>query len=271
MTPPDLRNAALALADRGMAVFPVKPNGKLPTTKHGVKDATTDRTIIDNWWKGWPEQNIAIACGEPSGNLLVLDVDKKDDDDGEATLAKIEAQHGSLPATVEAITGGGRHLYFRTPTPLGNTVRKLGPGLDTRGDGGYVIAPPSIHESGRPYAWSVDTASQFADAPEWLLDLLSSPRRRTATATPAGQSRFCGKRNHSLARIAGTLFAKKLAPAEVAAAVHGLNASQCRPPLSADEVEKILRSIGEREAAKTGDEIGLPTASWNTKAQSCRS
>ena len=80
--------------------------------------------------------------------------------DAEVELRRLEAKHGNLPATVEVITTRGRHLYFQTPeTSVRNSAGKVAPGIDVRGDGGYVLAPPSIHPSGRRYEWSVDCAS----------------------------------------------------------------------------------------------------------------
>jgi hypothetical protein len=100
----------------------------------------------------------------------VLDIDG---DEGESELRKLEAQHGALPATVEAITGKGRHIYFRYPT--GTNIRNrqaFVAGIDVRGNGGYVLCPPSVHPSGKVYAWSVDSGGEFEDAPEWLIDLV---------------------------------------------------------------------------------------------------
>jgi hypothetical protein len=98
-----------------------------------------------------------------------------DGDDGETSLRKLEAEHGPLPPTIEVITGKGRHLYFRIGEhSVKNSVGQVAPGIDVRGDGGYVLGPPSIHPSGRAYAWSVDSASEFADAPDWLCTLLAN-------------------------------------------------------------------------------------------------
>src|SRR5262249_12553200 len=111
-----------------------------------------------------PAANIGVATGKPSG-IFVVDVDGVD---AEAELRKLEAQHGALPPTIEVITARGRHVYFKMPAaPIRNSAGKLGPGLDIRATGGYVLAPPSIHPTGRRYEWSVDCASAIADAPTW--------------------------------------------------------------------------------------------------------
>jgi Bifunctional DNA primase/polymerase, N-terminal len=161
--------AALAYARRGWRVFPVhtptgdrerpcscqQPGcddpGKNPRTKRGCHDATTDEAQIREWWGRWASANIGIATGLESG-LWVLDVDGAR---GEQTLAELESAHGRLPETAEQVTGsGGRHVVFRYTAGLKNRVR-FAPGLDVRTDGGYVVAAPSLHVSGRRYAWEV--------------------------------------------------------------------------------------------------------------------
>jgi bifunctional DNA primase/polymerase-like protein len=131
-----------------------------------VKDATIDPGVIERWWQR-ADFNIGVATGAVSG-ILVIDVD---DVDAEAELRRLETAHVALPATVEAITARGRHLFFRWPEQdIRNSAGKIAPGIDVRGNGGYIIAPPSLHPSGRRYAWSVDSANVFAPAPAWLLD-----------------------------------------------------------------------------------------------------
>jgi RecA-family ATPase len=165
-------SAALEYAGRGWPVLPL--NGKLPATAHGVLDATTDPTTIRRRWSQ-QNYNIGIATGRASG-LCVVDIDPG----GEDTLADLEDRYGSLPDTVEAHTGRGRHLYFKVPqgVSVANGVHCLGHGLDVRGDGGYVVAPGSYHkETGRDYCWEVDHDPEdveLALAPRWILDLLSN-------------------------------------------------------------------------------------------------
>jgi hypothetical protein len=166
---------AVALARRGWRVFPC--SGKLPLTEHGCKDATEDTDKVREWWTRFPSANVAIATGR---GLLVVDIDGEQ---GRASLELLEQRHAPLPRTLTAKTGGGGlHLYFHLVTQLGNTAGKLGPGIDTRGDGGYVIAPPSIHSSGQRYEW--DQNEEMAAAPPWLIRLLSPPPRREPHARP---------------------------------------------------------------------------------------
>ena len=160
--------SALSLAERGLFIFPLLARDKRPATGHGLKDATRDPALIRGWWAENPEFNIGVATGAAS-RIFVVDVD-----DAEAELRKLETANGTLPATVESITAKGRHLFFRWPKfKIRNSVGKLAPGIDIRGEGGYVVGPPSIHPSGRRYHWSVDSAKRTAEAPDWLLAKLA--------------------------------------------------------------------------------------------------
>ena len=160
---PVLLRAALAYARRGIPVFPCEPRGKAPLTYSGFWDATTDPRRIEAWWRRWPGANVGVPTGGRSG-LLVLDVDPRDG--GPESLAELEREGGSLPETSRARTGGGgMHVLFRYPA--GEEVRssagRLGPGLDVRGEGGYVVVPPSRTRGG--YEWL--DRMPLAD-PAWL-------------------------------------------------------------------------------------------------------
>ena len=121
-------------------MFPCMPRGKVPATCHGCRDATKDLAQITAWWCGNPSYNVAVATG-PVSKVFVLDVDGPD---AEASLRKLEAQHGALPETVESITPRGRHIFFRCENGVvRNSAGAIAPGLDIRGDGGYVVLPPS--------------------------------------------------------------------------------------------------------------------------------
>jgi hypothetical protein len=148
--PNRLLEAALQYADRGWHVFPCKPRGKTPLVKGGFKSATTDPAQIEKWWRKWPDANVAVATGHVSG-IVVLDMDGAS---GIATLRALIAKNDTLPKTAICTTGRGFHIYFNNPyTDEAPICCSSGNGLDIRGDGGYVIAPPSVHESGAVYAW----------------------------------------------------------------------------------------------------------------------
>lgn len=163
-----LLDAALTYAGNGWLVFPafevksdrscacgdatcIKNAGKHPRVRWGSA-ATTDIIKIKGWWRRWPRANVAIACGAQSG-IWVLDIDPAKG--GIASLATLETANTRLPTTFMVSTGGqGWHYYFAWPTDgrvIPNSSDALGPGLDVRGEGGYVIAPPSNHISGRCY------------------------------------------------------------------------------------------------------------------------
>lgn len=176
--------AAIIYARRGWAVLachdPVRAGdcscgrpacaspAKHPRTRRGLHEATTDQAAIGAWWRRWPNANVAVRTGAAS-QLVVVDIDPGHG--GEESLTALLATHGPLPDTLAVHTGGGgRHLYFAHP---GGTVRNsagaLGPGLDVRGDGGYILAPPSRHVTGDAYRWV--TAGRPTPLPAWLLDI----------------------------------------------------------------------------------------------------
>lgn len=162
-------DAALGYAVLGWPVFPCRPRDKRPATEHGFLDATCDPDQISAWWETTtPDANVGIATG-PAG-LAVVDVDPG----GHESLDQLEHQHGLLPDTRVCWTPrGGFHLYYRVPadrTSPPSSTGRLGPGIDIRSAGGYVIAPPSIGKNGMPYLWP-DPTVPLAAAPGWLLDL----------------------------------------------------------------------------------------------------
>jgi hypothetical protein len=182
MTLPDLRNVAQVYAhERGWSVFPVHGvvagrctcgsatcgnPGKHPVPSNGLKAATRDPRQINLLFR--PGHNLAIATGEASG-FWALDIDGAA---GEASLAALEAEHGQLPQTLVHFTGKGKHLFFLWKDPVKNSVRQLGDGLDVRGDGGYIVAAPSVHASGAQYRFA-DAAAPIAEAPAWLAGLVA--------------------------------------------------------------------------------------------------
>src|SRR5215218_6677258 len=170
--------AALSYAARGVPVFPCEPSGKRPLTKGGFWDATTDEALIRGWWGRWPKANIGVPTGRASG-LLVLDVDAAE---GLESIAELELLLGQAPPTERAITGrGGEHLYLRTPSDVEvrNSAGYLGPGLDVRGEGGYVIVPP--RRTVQAYRW-VERSPPPAGA-AWLLRCLEEWARLKTGAT----------------------------------------------------------------------------------------
>ena len=184
-----LGRAALALAARRRPVFPCRPD-KRPYTSTGFKEASTEAAAIEGWWRRWPAALIGMPTGETSG-LVVLDVDQRPTVDGAQSLMELTEAHGQLPDTVEALTpSGGRHVYFRWPgVVVRTTAGKLGPGLDVRGDGGYVIVPPSEAPSGR-YEWEGSNPAEGAAAmPPWLLELCQARTREPLRVIDGGKEK----------------------------------------------------------------------------------
>jgi len=139
---------ALGYAARGWPVLPVEPRGVEPLAP--LENATTNAVLISRWWKRWPDANIGIAVGEAAG-FWALDIHGAE---GSASLTALEEEFGALPETLGVQTGAGRQLHFSWPGERGiRSQSGLRPGIDVLGAGSYVVVPPSIHPSGRPYEW----------------------------------------------------------------------------------------------------------------------
>ena len=170
---------ALDYLKRGWSVIPVRPREKRPAIRwleYQSRLASEDE--IKTWYQHRQDANVAIVTGAVSG-LVVVDIDPRHG--GEESLAELVRQHGPLPDTIEVLTGGGgRHVYFRHP---GGTLRnRVGfvPGIDLRGDGGCVVAPPSVHPSGKRYTWVKGhdpRHAKLAPMPEWLLAKASDTKK----------------------------------------------------------------------------------------------
>ncbi len=163
---------ALSYAGKGLAVFPThwiedgqcscgkldcSSPGKHPILAGGFKIATTDAKTINAWWNAYPNANVAIATGEVS-RVFVIDVDVANGKSGEASLKTLETEVGSLPKDAIVKTGsGGLHFYLKMQNQkIKSSASKIAEHIDVRANGGYVIAPPSIHKSGFHYEWMND-------------------------------------------------------------------------------------------------------------------
>lgn len=156
--------------------------GKHPTIRGGLRAASRNLDRVRYWWGRWPNANVAIRTGRES-RLVVLDVDPAHG--GLETLRGLIKEHGSLPQTYTVGTGSdGLHFYFAHPGKQvrNDAGRRLGPGLDIRGDGGYVIAPPSLHGSGHRYHVAADVSIERM--PKWILDRLRKPERKREIVMP---------------------------------------------------------------------------------------
>jgi hypothetical protein len=251
--------AALSYAKRGWSVFPARPRGKEPTTAHGVLDATRDETTIQGWWHAQPAAGVAIATGRAS-RLVVIDIDGAT---GEKSLERLQEEIGPLPVTAEVRTARGRHLYFALPErkAVRCSVGRLGTGLDVRGDGGYVVAPPSLHPTGSAYEWLRECPP--APLPIPLARLLDE-HRSAPSNLPAGEKFREGTRNATLASLAGTMRRRGMGEDAIRAALLAENAAKCDPPLAGSEVERIAASIS-RYAPATPDRKAKPKDSGSAQ------
>ena len=274
-------DAALDYARRGWAVFPChtwtegrctcegigcSSPAKHPLTANGCKDATTDDELLVDWWtqtKGLA--NVAIATGESSG-LVVVDVDPKSG--GLDILADLEQTHGNLPLTPTVQTGsGGKHYYFRYPagTKIGNRTGIV-QGIDVRGDGGYVIAPPSDHASGGRYSWLVPSTTAVAEIPGWLLGMMQLPKIAKdgspgmilkltdtldlAIAPGVGE----GKRHDTLCRLVGAHLGRGEEPDAILTLARAW-ASRCTPPLPDAEVVTVVQTLAQKHQAAVAQTV----------------
>jgi hypothetical protein len=186
---------ALAYANKGVRVIPIKQGEKRPPMSGWQNAATTDPTTIRQWFEGqFKDCGLGIATGECRNRyLIVVDIDDREQYRGSDTLADLEQLHGKLPDTLEVITGsGGRHIYFLTDAPIRNEASgKLGQGIDIRGIGGQVLAPPTVHPNGKEYQWTDECSiadHKPADMPLWMVLLLTAKAEPAAPATPTAPS-----------------------------------------------------------------------------------
>ena len=242
----ELLDAALKYATKyKWAVFPVSQQTKKPLTPHGCKDAKKDPGAIRAWWKRYPDASIGIATGSAS-NLLVIDEDVDEDKglNGVHEMQLWESDNGELPETVRAITGrGGAHLYFHyVGKDLGNRAGVI-EGVDVRGEGGYIIAPPSIHPNGTQYEWECDPEeTELSDIDDTVKKLLALTKKTPGQKFKLPKRIESGQRNATLYRFACSLQAQGLTDEAITAAVMAENDVRCTEPLSEEEVNQIIGS-----------------------------
>ncbi|MEO7178654.1 MAG: bifunctional DNA primase/polymerase [Allosphingosinicella sp.] len=254
--------AAFAYAACGFLVLPVVPGGKEPLNPHGSRGASSDLPTIRGWWEKWPNAGVGIATGPLSG-LVVIDVDQKAEIDGEETLA---AAGTPLPGSWQCLTGGrGRHIYLRYPAArIG--CSPLGPGVDVRGDGGFVVAPPTLHASGRQYCWDVGhhpEETALAEMPPWLVDALETGSARThdsrITSGPESWIKE-GQRNTALMSFAGSMRSRGMSFEAMFSALTIENERRCVPPLDRREVARIAKSAAQYHPSILSSRVEVVTA-----------
>ena len=264
---PNMKKAALWYTRNRIPVFPVywpveggcscgkrdcHSPGKHPLTPRGFKDASTDEAQVIEWWTTHPFANIGIPTGEAS-EFLVVDCDPRHG--GPAERGELIQQFGPIPDTAEVITGGGgRHFYFRYGG--GAVPKNLAEGIDLKGDGGYVVAPPSMHASGKRYevdgVYGAKVFLKVAELPAWLHERISTSRASTrAKNTATGEKWATGERNNKLVSVAGTMRKRAMSREAIEAALLEENKRRCDPPLPEGEVRGIAASVARYEPART--------------------
>mgnify|MGYP001258217120 CR=1 FL=1 len=271
--------AVLALAACGLLVVPLWPAvpgqgcscrrgpactapGKHPAAHHvprGLLDASGDPEMLRRWWSR-PERRTgrpwSIGAAVPAW-AVVLDLD------GPEAAEALRAEGLALPATLTALTGRGEgflHLWYRTERPISPAVGVL-PHVDVRGPGSYVVAPPSVHVTGRRYRWRGASAEvpdwqELAEAPGWLYTV-ARPAPEALGTDPERWGELLsgpvpeGQRNATAAKLAGLLF-RRLPAGACWPLLESWNATACRPPLDGDELARVAASIAARELARRG-------------------
>ena len=250
---PSMYDAAIEYAKKGFAVFPLKYRDKVPLTRNGCKDATTDAAQIKAWWQKYPNANIGLATGSVSQNVFVIDLDIDEDRgiDGYHSLEDWQREHGDFPETWTAITGrGGYHLYYRGNGKIKNRAGIID-GVDIRGNGGDVVAPPSIHKNGNRYEWEYSPDEfEIAKADNNVEYFLNHDDHRQSASFTMPNIVSAGQRNQMLFRFACMMQAKGASDQSVFAATMAENESSCSPPLTEQEVRIIVSSATKYDKGK---------------------
>jgi hypothetical protein len=241
--------AALAYAQRlQWPVFPLKPRGKEPLTPHGYKDASVDAKQIHEWWRKWPTANI----GTPTGvRFWVLDIDPRHG--GKESLMGLVAKHSGLADTIRQTTGGGgEHYLYEVP---GQQVigchTGIWPGIDVKGEGGYIVVAPSIHPSGNPYFWDTPKQSILEEtvnpANPWLLvEIMAATNTHAHGPFSLPEKIPHGKQHKTLFQMGCAMRAKGCGAAEIVEALWQVNESRCEKPGSRKNIEKLAASVCAR-------------------------
>lgn len=255
----DMKKAALWWVRNGFTVFPLE--GKKP--KRGflwTNECTSDPAKVERLWTRHKGANIAVVCGKPSGNLLVidLDIDEKTGTDGTEVLYEWEKEHGKLPDTMRVLTGGGGvHLYYHTDGRRILNKARVTNGVDLRYNGGYVVAPPSVHpDTGALYQIEeeMDGPPVIADADELVYKFIAKGIPSEAVNASGKLNEFLlgepiveGQRDWSMFRLACKLRNFGMGESGILNALTAENAELCQPPLVRSELKKITRSAMKYE------------------------
>lgn len=230
--------------------------GKHPANASGASGATADAGRVRAFWERFAKRyGVSPGVGVATGaGLVVVDIDPRHT--GDETWSRLCEGRGRLDTVTTLTGGGGVHLWFVSERPIPSSVGRLGAGVDVRGEGGYVVAPPTLHESGRAYRWEASSdpgeGAALAGLPGWLAGLCVTPTGPENARAVSVREGFApgaigsGERALTLARVACSLRARGLGPEELGEALAKVNAVACAEPLPVREVVKIVRGVCRR-------------------------
>lgn len=237
---------------------------KHPMTQNGFKDATTDENQINEWWTKYPQANIGIRTGQAS-DLFVLDIDERNG--GMESFENLIIQVPGLLNLEPVITGGnGLHYYFSLqkgwPTEKCVNGIKGFHGIDFKGEGGYVVAPPSIHQSSNPYSFSDEVKTlQRPHLPSELLPILHGAKNQTGGHQDLSAKIPEGKRNPTLFQLAQTWHYQSDNADKILNQLRSENQRRCVPPLADPELQEITKNVKKYSSASMpwDDPVTLPS------------
>lgn len=237
-----LKSALKYVEVLGWPVIPVE--GKIPLTEHGALDASLDPRQVAEWWRRWPQANIALATGI---KFWVLDADAKTG--GNYALEDLETKYSKLADTIQQMTGGGGRQYLWNPPAfqVRNSQGKIAPGIDVRGMHGYIVAPPSTHpETHKQYIWdgALNLEKQrILDAPKWLLELVQRSQQPRQGPYTVPEKIPHGVQHATLVGFSGKLRNLGLEPEEIFPCVWEINKRRCEKPGLEANIRRIAESM----------------------------
>jgi hypothetical protein len=266
-TTSELHEAATMLAELGYRVFPLVPRGKTPATTNGCKDATDDLDQIDRWWSDGTPYNVGVS----TEGLFILDADTMNDGSPNPFVPSLNGHADDLDAApCVATRSDGRHWWFRQTDSQAfrNSQGKIATKVDTRANGGYVVAPPSVfvpkcEDDGPAGQWrwlpgrDIEKPALLPTVPSWLIDRLNVAPAKAETPR-TGDTLEKGSRNTTLFKMACRLRSGGFSQTAIDAALLAENVTTCNPPLPADEVHTIAASVMRYEPGEIPEEAGAP-------------
>lgn len=225
--------------------FPLQPRSKDPLTPHGFKDATLDTKQIVEWWTKWPNANIGIPTGV---KFWAFDCDPRNG--GDQSLMQLVAKYGALADTIMQITGGGgsQRLYEPPDQMRIGCHTGVWDGIDIKGEGGYIVVPPSIHPSGKAYVWDGSapiTKQTITPANPWLLTEILNRTNGHHPGEPfhLPEKIKKGQQHTTLFKMGSSMRRKGCGEAEIFAALWEVNQHRCEEPGPRENIEKLAESI----------------------------